>query len=135
MQRFVVRWLINVVAIWVAFWLVPGIDPVSRADSVWVTISVVALIFGLLNATIAPILKFLTCPLIILTLGLGTLVINALMFWLTGVVGQQFGYGFTVEGPLTAFIGALVVSLVSIPLSIFFHDALRRDRPNKRNED
>ena len=125
MTRFVIRWLINMVAIGAAFWLVPGIQPVGQGSE-WVTLAVVALIFGLLNATIGPLLKLLTCPFIILTLGLGTIVINAVMFYLTGLIGQQFGYGFTVTGPLTALIGAVVVSLVSIPLNIFFREELRK---------
>jgi putative membrane protein len=59
----------------------------------------------------------LTCPLIILTLGLGTLLINTLMFWLAGELGKSFGFGFTVDGFWPAFWGAIVVSLVSVVLS------------------
>ena len=78
---------------------------------------VIALIFGLVNALIRPILVFMTCPLLILTLGLGTLLINAGMLALTGWVGERIGYGFTVAGFWPAFWGALVVSLVSMVLS------------------
>ncbi len=76
-----------------------------------------ALIFGVLNALLRPLLTLLTCPLNILTLGLGTLIINALLFYLTGRIGLQFAGGSPVDGFWSAFLGALVVSIVSIGLS------------------
>ncbi|HEY4694170.1 MAG TPA: phage holin family protein, partial [Bellilinea sp.] len=80
-----------------------------------------ALIFGLVNAIIRPLLMAVSCPILILTLGLGTLLINTAMFWLAGVIGTQFGVGFTVNGFVGAFLGALVVSVVSFILSLFFN--------------
>jgi putative membrane protein len=118
------RWLINAVAIWAALELVDGIDPVAEGPG---AIFAVALIFGLVNALIRPIVALLTCPLIILTLGLGTLLINTAMFWLAGEIGARLGVGFTVDGFWPAFWGALVVSLVSAILSAMLGGG-KRDR-------
>ena len=85
----------------------------------------VALVFGLLNALLHPLLTLLSCPLLILTLGLFTLVINAVILWVTSAVSGSFGIGFHVDGFGAAFIGALVVSVVSILLSIFVPDPSR----------
>ncbi len=113
-DRFLIRWLINAVALWVAFKIVPGIHPDKLSIE---AIIIMALIFGLVNAIIRPIVAFLTCPLIILTLGLGTLLINTAMFWLAGQISNWFGFGFTVDGFWPAFLGALVVSIISVILS------------------
>jgi len=113
-RKLLLRWLINAVALYVAVQVVPGI---RAAENLW-NIAAMALIFGLVNALIRPIVKLLTCPLLILTLGLFTLVINALMLWLAAWVGAQLGLGFYVEGFWPAFWGALVVSLVSIALTL-----------------
>jgi putative membrane protein len=120
MNKFILRWFINAVALWAAVQVVPGIHQVP--DTNWTSYIWLALIFGFLNALLRPLLKFLTCPLIILTLGLFTLVINTFMFWLTGVVGSNFGVGFTVDGFWPAFLGGLIVSLVSVVLTMIFKD-------------
>ena len=114
LTRTLIRWAINAVAVWAAIHFVHGIHPNDRSVE---AIIVIALILGLVNAIIRPIVALLTCPLIILTLGLGTLLINTAMFWLAGVIGQQFGFGFRVDGFWPAFLGALVVSVVSMILS------------------
>jgi len=106
------------VALYVAAELVPGI----YADGGWPVLVFMALIFGLVNALIRPILKFLTCPLIMLTLGLFTLVINALMLQLASWLGRQFGLGFYVAGFWPAFWGALVISVVSFVLTMLIGD-------------
>ena len=112
--RFLVRWAINAFALWVAFQVVDGIHP----EKVTLTgMIVIAAVFGLVNAIIRPIIAFFTCPLIILTLGLGTLLINAAMFWLAGLVSGWFGFGYEVTGFWPALLGAIVVSIVSIVLS------------------
>ena len=118
-QKLLLRWLINGVALYVAAKLVPGI----HADGGWPVLVFMALIFGLVNALIRPILKFLTCPLIMLTLGLFTLVINALMLQLASWLGRQLGLGFYVAGfwP-AAFLGALVISVVSFVLTMLIGD-------------
>jgi putative membrane protein len=113
-QKLLLRWLINGVALYVAAELVPGI----HADGGWQVLAVMAIIFGLVNALISPILKFLTCPLIMLTLGLFTLVINALMLQLASWLGRQLGLGFYVTGFWPAFWGALVISVVSFVLTM-----------------
>jgi len=106
--------LINGVALYVAAELVRGID----VKGGWLALAIMALIFGLVNALIRPILKLLTCPLIIVTLGLFTLVINALMLELASWLGRQFGLGFYVAGFWPAFWGALVISVVSFVLNL-----------------
>jgi putative membrane protein len=123
MPKFIIRWLINAVALYVAIVLVPGIQLQSQTTSPWVALILLALVFGLLNALLRPLLVMLTCPLIILTLGLGTLLINTLLFALTGWIGEAFGWGFTVSGFVPAFLGALVVSVVSIVLNLLVKDA------------
>lgn len=119
MNRFILRWLINAVALYAAVALVPGI--VAQSTN-WLSFLWLALIFGLLNALLRPLLKLLTCPLIFLTLGLFTLVINTFLFWLSGVIGTNFGVGFTVAGFWPAFLGGLVVSIVSVVLTMIFKD-------------
>lgn len=122
MRRFIIRWGVNVVAIWVAFQVVPGVTPIATGvDAVVVN----ALIFGLVNSIIRPLLRFVTCPLIIATLGLGTLIINTCMFLLAGWIGIYLGYGFRVDGLVAAFLGALVVSVVSVPTSLLLRVAFR----------
>lgn len=114
-MHFLLRWLINAAALWVAIRLVPGIDYQGH----WFSLLVVALVFGVLNASVRPILKLLTFPLLILTLGLFTFVINALMLWLTAWVSGLLNLGFYVRGFWSAFLGGLVVSIVSLVLSLF----------------
>jgi putative membrane protein len=129
MQKLVVRWVVNAIALWIAiavvnFFFAGAIEVLGG----WVGILFAAFLFGLVNAVLRPIVNFLTCPLIILTLGLGTLLINTLMFWLTGLLSAQIGFGFTVQGFWPAFVGALIVSLVSIPLSMMIKDELGKRR-------
>ncbi len=124
MTKFILRWAINAIALFVAVRFVPGI----HLQSGWISIIWLALIFGLLNAFLRPLLKLLTCPLIVLTLGLFTLLLNTFLFWLTGQVGQTFGIGFTLDGFGSAFMGALIVSLVSIVMSLILKDELKGRR-------
>jgi putative membrane protein len=132
MTRLVLRWAINAIAIWVAITLLQG-RGLEVAQGGWLPILGLAVIFGLINALLRPLIEILTCPLIILTLGLGTLLINTLMFWLTGQIGNQFGIGFTVNGLWPAFLGALIVSVVSMVLTLLLHDELRGRRPGRRS--
>jgi putative membrane protein len=87
----------------------------------WWAFVVLALIFGLVNALIRPILMFVSCPLIVLTLGLGTLLINTVLFLIVGWLGRQFQVGFLIPDNTFwyAFLGALIVSVVSFVLSRF----------------
>ena len=133
MTRLILRWAINAVAIWAAITLLQG-HGLELAQSGWLPIVGLALIFGLMNALLRPLIAILTCPLIILTLGLGTLLINALMFWLTGLIGSQFGIGFTLTGFWPAFLGALICSVVSMVLTMLLHDELKGRRPRRQSQ-
>jgi putative membrane protein len=113
-MRFLVRLLINAAALWVATRIVPGVS--YSGDPIYLLL--VALVFGVLNALLRPLLALLTCPLLILTLGLFTFVINALVLWATGALAGRIGLGFHVAGFGAAFLGALVVSIVSFAISI-----------------
>jgi putative membrane protein len=114
MRPLLIRWLINTLSIYVAVRVVPGVDYVGGP----VGFLIVALIFGLVNATVRPLLAFLTCPLVLLTLGFFLFVINALMLLLTGWLSTQFNLGFQVEGFWPAFWAGLLIGLVSLFLSI-----------------
>lgn len=122
MTKFILRWVINAVALYLAVYLVPGLN----LQGGWLSIFWLALIFGLINAFLRPLLKLLTCPLIFLTLGLFTLLINTFLFWLTSLVGQAFGIGFTIDGFWPAFFGGLVVTLVSVVMSLILKDELKK---------
>jgi putative membrane protein len=125
-MKFILRWAINALALYAAIQLVPGIELTTSTSSQWLAIILLALVFGLLNALLRPLLMVLTCPLIILTLGLGTLLINTFLFFLTGWIGNQFGWGFTVDGFIPAFLGALVVSIISIALNLLIKEDSHR---------
>jgi len=114
MRKALLRWIINAIAVYAAIALIEGI----WAEGGWSVYFVVALLLGLVNALIAPIFKLLTCPLIILSLGLFTLIVNGLMLWLTGSFARALGVGFQVDGFGPAFWGALVISVVSFGLSV-----------------
>lgn len=125
MQRLLLRWLINAAALYVAVgtgWI-PGIVPQNTA---WWAILGLGLVYGVVNGLVRPLLKFVTCPLILLTLGLFTLIINTALFWLTGWLGQFFDIGFTVAGFWPAFWGGLVVGIVSAVLTLLLRDELKR---------
>lgn len=124
MGKLLVRLIVNAVALWVAVEIVPGLS----YDGDLVTLLLVALIFGLVNALVRPILAVLSCPLIILTLGLFVLVINGLMLLLTGWLSRQFGLGFTIESFWAALLGAIVISIVSALLNLFVADDDNRRR-------
>ena len=109
------RLLINAAALWAATRLVAGIS----FDGDWRLLLVVALVFGVLNVSVRPILMLLTLPVLIVTLGLFTFVLNALMLWLTSAISGALGLGFHVNGFRAAFLGALVISVVSFMLSLF----------------
>lgn len=126
MTKFILRWVINAVAIFLAIRFVPGIS----LQSGWAGVIWLALIFGLVNAFLRPLLKLLTCPLIIVTLGLFTLLINTFLFWLTGQIGQFFGIAITIDGFWPAFLGGLIVSIVSVVLTLILKDELKGRRHN-----
>jgi putative membrane protein len=119
-MRLLIRWLVTSIALLVAAWIVPGIH--VTPDS-WTVFAGMALILGLVNAIIRPILKLLSCPLIILTLGLFVLVINGVTLLLASRIATSwFGVGFHVDGFWPAFLGALIVSIVSVALHALLGD-------------
>ena len=109
MKELLVKWVVNSTALLVVIHIVSGVT----VDN-WPTVFVAALVLGLLNAFLRPILIFLTLPVTILTLGLFTLVINAFLFYLAA----QLVRGFHVTGFWQAFVAAFVFSIVSFLLSI-----------------
>ena len=127
MTKFILRLAINAIALYLAILLLPG--RIELQDS-FVSIIWLALIFGLVNALFRPLLKFLTCGLIMLTLGLFTLVINTFLFWLTSVIGQSFGVGLIINEPVwwNSFLGAVIVSIVSVVMTLILKDELKGKR-------
>ncbi len=108
----VVRFVVNVAALWFSQWIINGFGIDSAGALVFG-----AVIFGLVNAFIRPIVAIVSCPLTILTLGLFTLIINTLMLALTAWIAGLFDLDFHVDGFIAAFLGALVISIVSTVLS------------------
>jgi putative membrane protein len=115
--RVLLHILVNAAALWVAATFVSGIHAGGAGS-----ILAVAVVFGVVNTFVKPLLKLLSCPVIVLTLGLFTLVINALMLMLTAWVGRHLGIDFAVDTFLAAFLGALIVSLVSMVLAWLMPD-------------
>jgi putative membrane protein len=114
-MQLLLRWIVTALSLFVAAWLVPGIRVSGQG---WVVFSVMAVILGLVNAVVRPVLKLLSCPLIILTLGFFVLVINGITLWLASAVAVSwFHVGFYVDGFWAAFLGALIVSIVSVVLT------------------
>ena len=114
MGYLVIRLLINAAALLAAVWLIPGIHFEGGLGR----LIGVAAVFGLVNALVRPVLTVLSCPLIVITLGLFTLVINALLLLLTGYLSQAWNLGFEVDGFLAAFLGGIVIGLVSTVLTL-----------------
>lgn len=120
-MQLILRWLVAATALGVAAWIVPGIT-IGDGDAIFAVI-VMAVVFGLVNAFIRPLLTLLSCPLVLLTLGLFTLVINTICFLLSSWIAQRwFGAQFIVGGFWPAFFGAIVVSIVTFLLSLFLPD-------------
>ncbi|MFJ4011590.1 phage holin family protein [Streptomyces sp. NPDC090026] len=123
MMNFAVKTLANAGALLVAIWLVQDIT--LTGDSTGkkaLSLILVALIFGLVNFFVKPVVQILTLPLFILTLGLITLVVNALMLMLTSWLADQFDLNFHVEGFWTAILGGLIISIVSWALNVVLPD-------------
>lgn len=119
MSNLLLRLIMNAVALWITAWVVDGISLGGQGTDAIQTILIVALIFGVINALIRPIIKFLTCPFYVLTLGLFTFIVNALMLMLTGNIAGEVGQAFSVANFEAAFWGGIVISIVSFLLSIF----------------
>ena len=124
-MKFIIRTLAAAIALWVAVQLLDGIRITTPEYSAeyWGTLLIVALIFGIINAIVKPIVKALGCALIVLTLGLFLLVINAAMLLLTSWIAGQFDIPFHVDTfwP-AAVVGALIISVVSWLLGLILPD-------------
>ncbi len=114
----IVQLLINAAALYVAVLIVPDLDFSFEPEGAWLKFLLVAFIFGLANTFLRPILRILTLPITIMTLGLFLLVINALMLLLTGAISNELDLGLTVDGFLAALLGSIVISLVGFVLSM-----------------
>ncbi len=125
-MRFLLRLVMTAAALWVAVTYVPGLE--YRGS--WLGLLAVALVFGLVNAIVRPILFMMTCPLVLATLGLFVFVLNGLMLWLTAALSTQLGIDFQVRGIIPAILGALCVGIVSTILSIFVGDG-SKDREKR----
>ncbi len=111
---FLIRWLINAVALYLTTLIVPGVRVPNFGAAV-----VAALVLGIVNAVLRPVILLLTLPLNILTLGLFTFVVNALMLYIVAVTTHQI----VLQGPVAAFVGAIVLSVISFILSHLVRDA------------
>ena len=113
-MRLIVWVLVNALALAAATWLLAGITLTADTESARVvTLVLVALVFGVVNAVVRPVVKLLSLPFIILTLGLLIFVINAFMLLLTSWLSGQLGLGVHVDGFLTAVLGGLVVMVAT----------------------
>jgi len=130
MDKFILRMIINGFALYAAVYLVPGIVPENPNPVAWVWLAV---IFGLVNALVKPIIKLLSCALILVTLGLFTLLINTAMFYVTAWIGSQFGVGLIISNFGAAFLGALIVSVISIFANMVIKDEKKR-KPRKKKD-
>ncbi|HEX2360919.1 MAG TPA: phage holin family protein [Jiangellaceae bacterium] len=119
----VIRVLVNAVALWVATLVVDGIDvDASTTSGEVLTLLAVAVLFGVVNVFVKPFVKLLSLPLYIITLGLFTLVVNALMLLLTSWIAGLLDVPFDVDGFWSAVLGALVISVVSWLLNVLVPD-------------
>src|SRR4030066_1553756 len=124
-MKFFIHWLITVIALFVATLLLPDSLMSVQGTSAWLAFAVMAIVLGLVNIFIRPVLKFLSCGFIILTVGLFMLVINAFLLWFASWICQQLGVGFIVQWPGGAFWGSIIVSVVSF----VFHLLINPGRP------
>ncbi len=124
-MRFLIRWLIGAIAVAAAVYFVPGISIVG--ENGWLVVIGMALILGLVNAFIRPLLTILSCGFIVLTLGLFMLVVNGLSFLFASQIAQNwFGIGFQVDGLWPAIWGAVVVSIVTFVASLILPDPAKK---------
>jgi putative membrane protein len=121
-KKLLLRWLINAVAIAAAVYLVPGIQVGAGPGLDPVTLLLVALIFGLINALVKPVLKAMSCAVVVLTLGLFIFVINTAMLFLTEFIAKQAGLVFEINGLVAGFIAAVLITIISLVLNVLVPD-------------
>ena len=114
LRRYILQWLITSLAIFAAFSLVPGITFSGNGYE----IGIIAMIYSVINLLIRPILTLITCPMIILTLGMFTVIINGVLLLVTADLAKYFGIDFQIETFFTALIGAVVISLTTFVLNL-----------------
>jgi len=119
-----IHFLVNALALAFVAKVFPG--PPGITSGGMSSILAIALVFGFVNALIRPFLKLLSCPMIVLTLGLFTLILNALMLMLTARIGGLFGIDFQVHGFWPAFLGAVVIAIVSTIVGGILHGMTRK---------
>src|SRR5712692_2420191 len=127
-MKYLVRVLVSAAALGVATWAVPGIQLTTSGD--WKkagTLLAVALIFGVINATLKPLIKVVGCAFYVLTLGLAALVVNGLLLWLASVIAGDLHLPFHVTGFAAGFWGALITGLVSWLLNLLIGDNRNKD--------
>lgn len=125
MSRLLIRWIINAIALWAAIQIVPGLNYTAESG---ISLLLIALIFGLVNALVRPLLVLLTCPLIVVTMGLFLLVINAVMLSLTEWLSGIFDLGLVIDGFWPTFWGAVVISVVSGVINLLVKDDRETER-------
>lgn len=124
---FLIRLVITAIALWITTLIVPGVAVTGRnGANTALTLLAVALIFGLVNAVLKPVIKVFGCVFYLLTLGLFALVVNALLFLLTDWIARQLQLPFHVNGFWAAFWGAIVMAVVSWLISVAVPDRLDR---------
>jgi putative membrane protein len=114
----VIQLLINAAALYVAVLVVDGLDFNFEREGAWLEFILVALIFGLVNTFLKPVLRLLTLPITMITLGLFLLVLNALLLLLVGWISNELSLGLTVDGFVPALFGSIVISIVGFLLSM-----------------
>ena len=114
LRRYILQWLITSLAIFAAFSLVPGIKFTGNGYE----IGIIAMIYSVINLLIRPVLTLITCPMIILTLGMFTVIINGVLLLITADLAKYFGIDFQIETFFTALIGAVVISLTTFVLNL-----------------
>ena len=125
-MKFLKRVIITALALALAGFVMKQMDGFTLENTGWLYYAVTAVILTLLNALLLPILRSLSCGMIVLSLGLFSLVLNAFVFWLAATISTYFlGTGFTITKPLPAIVGSLIVTVATM---IFVHDG------NKKND-
>ncbi len=114
MKQLLIRLVVTAAALYLTAWLVPGIHHTGPAAN----LLLVALVLGLVNSLLRPLLTILTCPLIVLTLGFFTLVINAMLLLATAWLSRHWHLGFDVDGFWAAFLGGIILGLTSLVLTL-----------------
>ncbi len=126
-MRFFIHWLVTIIALLVAYVILKPYGWMTiEGTSAAVAFAVMAVVMGLLNTFIRPVLRVLSCAFIILTVGLFMLVINAFLLWFSSWICQQLGVGFVVTWWQGAIFGSIIVSVVSWVIHLFIHEGRRR---------